>query len=154
MLACTNHKLPQSGGSGSRHSLGVQGRLDDRQVFQFQWQLIGFEGFLEDGQIEIGCSKHVTDGVAQAPTIAVDELLHHIVVRQFHHRRNPAQALYVHLLGIDRVHILHLAVAGIAQIGLRHIQVHQAVQVVGHRLGELYHFLVSLVVGDGYLVFA
>ena len=49
LSACGEHKLPQPRGSYVRDGFGVEGRLDDGQVFQLQRQAVALEGLLEDG---------------------------------------------------------------------------------------------------------
>ena len=34
LLSCVQHKLPKSCGAYARYSVGVEGRLDDGQIFQ------------------------------------------------------------------------------------------------------------------------
>ena len=47
------------------------------------------------------------------------------------------QTIDIDLLVIRRILILHLTVVVRCEIGLRHILVHQTVQVIGHGLREL-----------------
>ena len=152
LLACGNHKLPQTASARSRYCLGVQCRLDDGQVLQFQWEVVSVKGFLEDGHIEIRGAQHITDGMAQTTAIAFDEFLYYLVVDHLHHRRHTMQAFDILFLGIHRIDIRHLTVTGHREVGLRHIEVHQTVEIVGHRLRKLDHLLVTLLVSDGDLI--
>ena len=84
LLACSEHKLPQSGSAHTRCCLGREGRLDDRQVLQFQGQVVGFERLFEDGHVEVAGSEHIAHRAAQLHRIAVDKLAYHLVVGHLH----------------------------------------------------------------------
>ena len=142
----SRHELPETAGTHARHRFRVQRRLDDRQVFQFQRNLIGLERLLEDRHIEVERAQHITHGVAQTACITVDETLHDVVVRQFHDGGDALQSLDIHLFGVLGILVCHLAVAGCSQISLRHIEVHQAVEIIGHGCGELNDFLVAVLI--------
>ena len=149
LLARSEHELPKTGSPHTRHGLRVEGRLDDGQVLQLQRQPVGLKGFLEDRHVEVAGSQHVADGVAQTAAVTLDELLHHLVVGHVHNGRQAAQTVNVHLAVEGGVLGCRAAVAVLTQIGLRHIEVHQRVQVVGHGLGEVDDLLVAFLVGHG-----
>ena len=92
LFACAYHELPKTYGSGSAHGCGVECALDDGQVSQFQRHLVAFEGFLEDGVVEIAGTQQNGHGVAQAVAVEVDVLLHHIVVGHVDDVGQAAQA--------------------------------------------------------------
>ena len=152
LFARSYHKLPKTSSTSARDSLGIQGRLDDRQVFQFKRKLIGFQGFFENGNIEIGSAQHVADGVTKASAITVDELLYHVVVNHLHDIGKAQQTADIFLLGIDRIDVAHVTVF-LFQIGLGHIEVQQTIQIVGHGFRKFNYFLTTLVVCYSNLVF-
>ena len=90
--------------------------------------------------------------MAQTAAVTVDEFLHDVVVSHLHDGRHTAQTFDILLTGVRGIHVLHVAVVRLAQIGLRHIEAQQRVQVVGHSLGELNDFLVAALVGHHQLV--
>ena len=152
LFARSYHKLPKTSSTSTRDSLGIQGRLDDRQVFQFKRKLIGFQGFFENGNIEIGSAQHVADGVTKASAITVDELLYHVVVNHLHDIGKAQQTADILFLGIDRIDVAHVTVF-LLQIGLGHIEVQQTIQIVGHGFRKFNYFLTTLVVCYSNLIF-
>ena len=62
------------------------------------------------------------------------------------------QTIDVDLLGIGGVLVLHLTVTRCTEIGLRHIEAEQTVEVIGHGLREFDEFLVAFLVRHGNLV--
>ena len=117
---------------------GVERRLDDRQVLQFQWQAIHVKCLFEDGHVEIAGAKHIRDRAAQVTAILVDKLLHHIVICQFHHSRDATQAVDVDFLFKDRIDIRVLAIRVGNEIFACIPLPQKAVGVVGHPFGEVY----------------
>ena len=152
MLARGHHELPQTGSAHARCGLGVECRLDDGQVFQFERQSVGFEGFLKDGYIEIGCPQHVADRVAQAVGIAVDEFLHDVVVGHFHDIGQAFQPVDIHLFVVGGVHVLVVAVFVGLQVCFRVVEVEQTVEFNAHGFGQVDFLLLSLAVGNDNLV--
>ena len=152
LLTSSQHKLPETGSSHARDSLRIEGRLNDGQVFQFEGYLIGFERLFEDRHIEIAGSQTVGYRSAKALGIAVDEVLDNIIMSHLHHRRHARQTVDVHLFGIVGVLVLEITVVR-GEVGLCHILAEQTVQVVGHGLGEVNHFLVTTLVNHDEFVF-
>ena len=152
LFSGSRHKLPETSSTHARHSLRIEGRLDNGQIFQLQRHLIGLECLFEDRYVEVKRTKHVTHRVAQPSAVTVDKPLHNVIVCHLHHGWQALQSLYVDLLGIGGILVLHLAVARCAEISLRHIKIEQTVQVVGHGLGEINQFLVALLISDRQLV--
>ncbi len=62
-------------------AVGVEGRLDDRQIFELEGKVVSLECLLKDWHIEIACAQHIAHRAAELAAVAVDKLLHHIVVR-------------------------------------------------------------------------
>ena len=53
LFSRSKHELPQSRCSHSRHRLGIQRRLNHRQVFQFERQAIGLQCLLKYRHVEV-----------------------------------------------------------------------------------------------------
>ena len=153
LLTCSQHKLPQTGSPYPRHCLWIQRRLNHWQVLQLQRKVIGFECFLENGNIEIGGAQHIAHRMAQAAAVTVDKLLNHLVIGHLNHSGQTSQTVDIYLLVESGVLGARLAVVVLTKIGLRHVKVHQRVQVIGHGLGEVYHFLVAVLVSYREFIF-
>ena len=85
--------------------------------------------------------------------VSVDESLHDIVVSHLHYSWHTTKSVNILLGGEYWVLILHLTVAWHAQIFLRHIEAHQAVEIIGHSLREVDKLCVSLFVNHRNLIF-
>ena len=147
-LGRAGHELPEAAGTGTRHGDGVECRLDDGQVLQLQRQLVGLERFLEDGHVEIGRSQHPAHLAAQSYRVAVYACAYHFIIWHLHDGGHAVQAVYVLLARVCRVGIRCLAVFVGRDVGLRCVQVHQAVQAVGHGGREVYLVGVAILVGQ------
>ena len=102
-LSRTQHELPESGRSLPGYGGRVECRLDDGQVLQFEGQVVGIEGFLEDRHVEVAGTEHEGYLVAQLACVHVNELAHNLVVRHLHdgrHARKPVDVYRVGKLGI------------------------------------------------------
>ena len=151
LTTSTQHKLPKASSPYPRHCIGVECRLNDGQISQLQRQLIGLQGFLEDGHIEIGRTQHIADAVTQSSAIAVNEFLHHVVIGHLHHRRHPRETLHILLLAVGGIDVTHITVV-VVKIGFGHVDIQQRVEVIGHGFRKLNDFLVTFLVGYGNLV--
>ena len=103
------HKLPETCGSYSGNGFRVKCRFYDRQVFQLQWQVVGFQCLFEDRHVEVAGAEHEAHGAAELAAIAVDEFLYHLVVWHFDEGRQSLQAVDIYLFFENRVHIAILA---------------------------------------------
>ena len=64
-LGSCQHELPEACCAYGADGRGVEGRLDDGQVFQFERQAIIIKGFFEDGHVEIASAEHIGNAAAQ-----------------------------------------------------------------------------------------
>ena len=99
------HELPQASSTRRRNGIGVHGRLDDRDVPEFERQPLFFECLLKDGHIVEAHAKHLLHKGAVALHITVNVGANHLVVRQLNGRRDGLEAADV--LGlVDLAHRL------------------------------------------------
>ena len=152
LTARCQHELPQTCGTDARYCFGVQCRLDDGQVLQFQRHVVGFQCLLKNRHVEVRGAEHQADRATQTATVTVDELANDIVICHLHDGRHTTQSLNVFFTTELRINVRGLAVAILIQIGLCHVEVHQRVQIVGHCLREVDDFLIALLVGNSELV--
>ena len=125
LLTGGQHKLPESRGTHARDGVGVQTRLNDRQIAQFERHVVGFQCLFKDGHVEVACSQPEAYGAAQPGGIAVDELAHHLIVGHFHDVGQTTQATDVFLIRIFGIFVAVVAVAVGCQIHLRIIELQQ-----------------------------
>ena len=138
-----NHELPKSGRAHPRGGTGIEGRLNDGKVFEFERKLVAFQGFFEDGNIEIVGSQHVGDGTAQAGAILVNEFPHHFVVGHLNDVRQAVEARDVFLFAVFRVLVRTFALFVNVQIipGVPFME--QAVYFIRHAFGQVDDFVFS-----------
>ena len=148
------HELPQAHSTGAGDRRGVERRLYDGQIFQFERQAVEVEGFLEDGYIHIARAEHHRHRIAQAAAVAVDELLHNIIIGHLHHHGQAAQAFLIHLgriLGVDvRVFARRVGI----EIFLHLPLAEQRVGIDRHAFGQVDHLVrarAAVVYGDSLL---
>ena len=151
LLTGGEHELPQPGSAYMRHGVGVETRLNDGQVFQFERQAVGFECFLEDGHIEVAATEHDADRLATVFRVAVDEFPHNVVVGHFHHGGQLAQTQFINIVFKIGVFVGAVAVGIGLQVGLRGVEFEQAVHFGCHGFGQVDDFGFAFCVDDGNL---
>ena len=134
-FSCSKHKLPQTGCPDSARRSGVECRLDDGKILQFQRNSVIVECFFEDGNIKIASTEHIGNRASQAAAILVDEALHNAVVGKLHHSRNALQAFLIYLRSKGGIVVGVLTSAVGTEICLCVPFHQQGIDVVGHTLG-------------------
>ncbi|CDA42986.1 unknown [Prevotella sp. CAG:5226] len=145
-LARSQHELPQAHCTGRTLGAGLECRLNDGQILQFERQAIVVERLLKYGYVKVSGAQSVRHGAAQASAVLVDKLLHHLVVRHLHHHRQAAQTLLILLGGEGRV-VVGVDTRGVGvEILFGHPLSQQRVAVGRHALGQVYHLVASVLV--------
>ena len=135
-LARREHELPKARGADSREGDGVERALDHGEIFQFDRQPMLVEYLLDDGEIEVGHSQHITHQVALALGIEVDAIADDVIVRQGNDTGQAFQSLDIDRVG--EIDILLIVVAIFLRLGeVAHVPgVEQAVDISVDRLGD------------------
>ena len=93
--SCGWHHLPESACAHTRHSVGIQRRLDDRQILQLKRKLLSQQLFYEYVAVIIVESKQISHKITTLSEIHVDIIAHNGIIWQFYLRRQLAQQLLV-----------------------------------------------------------
>ena len=135
-LAGREHELPDARGADSREGDGVERALDHGEIFQLDRQPMLVEYLLDDGEIEVGHTQHVTHQVAPALGIEVDAIADDVVVGQGNDAGQAFQPLDIDRVG--KIDILLIVVAIFLRLGeVAHVPgVEQAVDISVDRLGD------------------
>ncbi len=140
------HNLPQAGGAGTRHGVGVERRFDYGEIFQFDGEPFAFERFLEDRHVVEAHAEHAFHKAALFAGVHVDVGAHNRVEGELHDRGDGFQALYQLFVGGgyvgSRVNILVEGGVGL-QIPVLHHLVGVGFHTFGKHNGGVVH-----VVGD------
>ena len=148
-LACAQHELPKTCSSYAGNCLGVECRLDNRQIFQFQWQVICFQCLLEDRHVEVAGTQHEAYRATKFAAVAVDELLHYLVVWHFNESRESLQSVDIYLCFENRIHITVFARGVGHHVSLCIVEVKKAVEVVFQTFRNFDFLLLTVLVGYG-----
>ena len=135
-LAGREHELPDARGADPRQGDGIERALDHGEVFQLDRQPVLVEYLLDDGEIEVGHSQHITHQVALALGIEVDAIADDVIVRQGNDTGQAFQSLDIDRVG--EIDILLIVVAIFLRLGeIAHVPgVEQAVDISVDRLGD------------------
>ena len=135
-LARREHELPKARGADSREGDGVERALDHGEIFQLDRQPMLVEYLLDDGEIEVSHSQHITHQVALALGIEVDAIADDVIVRQGNDTGQAFQSLDIDRVG--EIDILLIVVAIFLRLGeIAHVPgVEQAVDIGVDRLGD------------------
>ena len=135
-LARREHELPKARGADSREGDGVERALDHGEIFQLDRQPMLVEYLLDDGEIEVGHSQHITHQVALALGIEVDAIADDVIVRQGNDTGQAFQSLDIDRVG--EIDILLIVVAIFLRLGeIAHVPgVEQAVDIRVDRLRD------------------
>ena len=135
-LAGREHELPDARGADPREGDGVERALDHGEIFQLDRQPMLVEYLLDDGEIEVSHSQHITHQVALALGIEVDAIADDVIVRQGNDTGQAFQSLDIDRVG--EIDILLIVVAIFLRLGeIAHVPgVEQAVDISVDRLGD------------------
>ena len=135
-LAGREHELPDARGADPREGDGIERALDHGEIFQLDRQPMLVEYLLDDGEIEVGHSQHITHQVAPALGIEVDAIANDVVVGQGNDAGQAFQPLDIDRVG--EIDVLLVVVAIFLRLGeIAHVPgVEQAVDIRVDRLGD------------------